>query len=40
MKNSNDTIAPDRTHDLPACSAVPHITAPPRPLSAQYVAQL
>jgi hypothetical protein len=29
MKNSNDTIA-NRTRDLPACSAVPHPTAPPR----------
>ena len=29
MKNSNDTIG-NRTHDLSACSAVPHPTAPPR----------
>jgi hypothetical protein len=29
MKNSNDTIG-NRTRDLPACSAVPQITAPPR----------
>ena len=29
MKNSNDTIG-DRTRDLPACSAVPQPTAPPR----------
>ena len=29
MKNSNDTIG-NRTHDLPACSAVPQPTAPPR----------
>ena len=34
MKNSNDTIG-NRTHDLPACSAVPQPTAPPRaPLEA------
>ena len=30
MKNSNDAI--DRTRDLPACSAVPQRTAPPRAL--------
>jgi hypothetical protein len=29
MKNSNDTIG-NRTRDLPACSAVPQPTAPPR----------
>jgi len=29
MKNSNDTFG-NRTHDLPACSAVPQPTAPPR----------
>jgi len=29
MKNSNDTIG-NRTSDLPACSAVPQPTAPPR----------
>jgi hypothetical protein len=29
MKNSNDTIG-NRTRDLPACSAVPQSTAPPR----------
>ena len=29
MKNSNDTIG-KRTRDLPACSAVPQPTAPPR----------
>ena len=29
MKNSSDTIG-NRTHDLPACSAVPQQTAPPR----------
>jgi hypothetical protein len=29
MKNSNDTIG-SRTRDLPACSAVPQPTAPPR----------
>jgi hypothetical protein len=27
MTNSNDTIG-NRTRDLPACSAVPHLTAP------------
>ena len=31
MKNSNDTIR-NRTRDLPACSAVPQPTAPPRAL--------
>jgi len=29
MKNSSDTIG-NRTRDLPACSAVPQSTAPPR----------
>ena len=29
MKNSNNTIG-NRTRDLPACSAVPQPTAPPR----------
>jgi len=29
MKNSNDIIG-NRTRDLPACSAVPQPTAPPR----------
>jgi hypothetical protein len=29
MKNSNDTIG-NRTRDLPAYSAVPQLTAPPR----------
>jgi hypothetical protein len=29
MKNSNDTIG-NRTRDLPACSAVPQPTVPPR----------
>jgi len=29
MKNFNDTIG-NRTRDLPACSAVPQPTAPPR----------
>jgi hypothetical protein len=29
MKNSNDNIG-NRTRDLPACSAVPQSTAPPR----------
>jgi len=28
MKNSSDTIG-NRTRDLPACSAVPHLTTPP-----------
>jgi len=28
MKKSNDAIG-NRTHDLPACSAVPQPTAPP-----------
>jgi len=36
MKNSNDTIG-NRTRDLPACSAVPQPTAPPRaPLFSGY----
>jgi hypothetical protein len=29
MKNSNDTIG-NRTRDLPACGAVPQLTATPR----------
>jgi len=29
MKNSNDTIR-NRSGDLPACSAVPQLAAPPR----------
>jgi len=29
MKNSNDTIG-SRTRDLPACGAVPQLTAQPR----------
>ena len=29
MKKSNDNIG-NQTRDLPACSAVPHPTAPPR----------
>ena len=29
VKNSNDAIG-NRTHDLPACSSVPQLTAPPR----------
>jgi len=29
MKNSNETIG-NRPSDLPACSVVPHPTAPPR----------
>ena len=28
MKNSNDTLG-NRTHDLPACSAVPQLNVPP-----------
>ena len=31
MKNSSNTIG-NRTRDLPACSAVPQMTAPPRTL--------
>jgi len=34
MKNSNDTIG-NRTCDLPACSAVPQATAPPRKMDLQ-----
>jgi hypothetical protein len=30
MKNSNDTIG-NRNRDLPVCTAVPELTAPPRP---------
>ena len=29
MKNSSNTIG-NRTHDIPACSALPEPTAPPR----------
>ena len=37
MKNSNDTIG-NRTRDLPACSAVPQPTAPPRaPVCNKYL---
>ena len=36
MKNCNDTIG-DRTRDLPACSAVPLPTAPPRIPITQYI---
>ena len=36
MKNSNDTIG-IRTHDLPACSAVPELTTPPRNPTYNYV---
>jgi hypothetical protein len=37
MKNSNDIIG-NRTRDLPACSAVPQPTAPPRtPVSVMYL---
>jgi hypothetical protein len=39
MKNSNDTIG-NRTRDLPACSAVPQPTAPPRAPPCKYVATL
>jgi hypothetical protein len=36
MKNCNDTIG-NRTRDLPACSAVPQPTAPPRtPFTESY----
>ena len=36
MKNSNDTIG-NRIRDLPACSAVPQPTAPPRgPITNKY----
>jgi hypothetical protein len=34
MKNSNNIIG-NRTRDLPACSAVPQQTAPPRALLIQ-----
>ena len=37
MKNSNDTIG-NRTHHLPACSAVPQPTAPPRAPNAKVLA--
>jgi hypothetical protein len=36
MKNSNDNIG-NRTRDLPACSAVPQPTAPPRVPNALHV---
>jgi len=40
LKNSNDTIG-NRTHDLPACSAVPQPTAPPRaPCVYKYVGKI
>ena len=35
MKNSTDTIG-NRTRDLPACSAVPQPSAPPRALQQAY----
>ena len=35
MKNSSDTIG-NRTRDLPACSAVPQSTAPPRAPFTKY----
>ena len=36
MKNSSDTIG-NPTRDLPACSAVPQPTAPPRALLSQQI---
>jgi len=40
MKKSSDTIG-NRTRDLPACSAVPQPTAPPRaPITSQYLFKL
>jgi len=39
MKNSNDTIG-NRTRDLPACSAMPQPTAPPRIPIMIYIALL
>jgi hypothetical protein len=40
MKNSTDTIR-NRTRDLPTCSAVPQLTAPPRaPTEANNIAIL
>ena len=35
MKNPNDTIG-NQTPDLPACSAVPQPTAPPRARIVEY----
>ena len=35
MKNSSDTIG-NRTRDLPACSAVPQPTGPPRTRIVEY----
>jgi hypothetical protein len=35
MKNSNDTIG-NRTSELPACSAVPQPTAPPRTIQINH----
>jgi hypothetical protein len=38
MKNSSDTMG-NRTHNIAACSAVPHPIAPPRaPLVSEYLA--
>ena len=37
MKKSSDTIG-NRTRDLPACSALPQLTAPPRAPKADIVA--
>jgi hypothetical protein len=39
MKNSSDAIG-NRTRDLPACSAAPHPTAPPRAALKQVAAIL
>jgi hypothetical protein len=39
MKNSSDTIG-NRTSDLPACSAVPQPTAPPRSAGTVHAAVL
>jgi len=40
MKNSNDIMV-NRTRDLPACSAVPQPTAPPRaPTTLSYLLQI
>jgi hypothetical protein len=36
MKNSNDIIG-NRTRDLPACSAVPQLTAPPHVLVRRFL---
>jgi hypothetical protein len=36
MKNSGDNIG-NRTRDLPACSALPQPTAPPRDISVDII---